>query len=144
MPSVKIRIEKSQENLGDSNLDQKASGDEKKQIAIATAFTHQIMGIGKKIVSYASSNIGNFTGDYKLQDDINATLDLVSDGSTVALGFSAGGWIGGLVAIAGVATKRVIETINTNRNDFVLERERAVLLARSGNATNDGSRGTEN
>ena len=144
MPQVKIRIERVQDQAGEGNINQKVASDEKKNVAATSIFAHQMMGIGKQIFNYAASNVGFFTGNYIKQDEINATLDVISDASTIGMGFASGGWIGGAVAIVGVTTKKVLQNVTDRRNDVISERERNYWLARSGNSTTNGSRGTEN
>ena len=144
MPQVKIRVEKVQDQAGEANLNQKAASDEKKNVAITSVFAHQMMGIGKQIFNYAASNVGFFTGNYIEQDKINTALELVSDFSTIGTGFVAGGMVGGSIAIIGITTKKTLEAITDRRKDRVEERERNYWLARSGNSTTNGSRGTEN
>lgn len=144
MPQVKIRIERGQDQAGDANTNQKVNADEKKQIAATSVFAHQMMGLGKQIFNYATSNVGFFTGNYIKQDEINATLDVISDVSTVGMGFVSGGWVGGIVATLGIATKKTLQAVTDRRNDIVQERERNYWLSRSGNSTTNGSRGTEN
>lgn len=144
MPQVKIRIEKGQEQAGDGNINQMASADEKKNMAATSVFAHQMMGIGKQIFNYAASNVGFFTGNYVKQDEINATLELIGDLSTVGMGFVSGGLVGGAVAVIGLTTKKVLQNVTDRRKDVMQERERNYWLARSGNSTTNGSRGTEN
>ena len=144
MPQVKIRIEKPQEQAGDGNINKAVGADIKKDAAVTSLFTHQMVGLGKQIFNYAASNVGFFTGNYIQQDEINTVLDLFGDASTIGTGFAAGGWIGGIVATIGVTTKKVLQGITDRRNDIVQERERNYWLARSGNSTTNGSRGTEN
>ena len=103
-----------------------------------------MMGIGKQIFNYAVSNVGFFTGNYIAQDNINLALNIVSDISTVGTGIVAGGLVGGAAALIGIGTKHTLEAITDRRKDVISERERNYWLARSGNSTTNGSRGTEN
>ena len=143
MPQVKIRVERSETETGEAGLNQKVASDEKKNVAATSVFAHQMMGIGKQIFNYAASNVGNFTGNYILQDQINVTLDVIGDLSTIGVGFAVNP-LAGVAAIAGIATKRILKEVTDRRNDIVAERERNYWLARSGNSTTNGSRGTEN
>ena len=144
MPSVKIRVERVQEEAGVGNINQKVTGDEKKNVAATSVFAHQMMGIGKQVFNYAATNVALYTGDYILQDKINMALDMVGDVATIGMGFATGNIAGGLVAIAGVTTKRVLQDMTDRRKDVMQERERNYWLQRSGNSTTNGSRGTEN
>ena len=144
MPQVKVRIERVQEEVGEANLNQKSVNDEKKNVAATSIFAHQMMGIGKQIFNYAASNVGFFTGNYIEQDRINATLDVIGDLSTIGMGAVAGGWVGATMAVVGVTTKKVLQNVTERRKDELEERNRNYWLARSGNSTTNGSRGTEN
>ena len=144
MPQVKVRVERVQELAGEANINQKVASDEKKNVAATSIFAHQMMGIGKQIFNYAVSNVGFFTGNYIAQDNINLALNIVSDISTVGTGIVAGGLVGGAAALIGIGTKHTLEAITDRRKDVISERERNYWLARSGNSTTNGSRGTEN
>lgn len=143
MPNVKIRIEKGQQQAGDGNLNTQGS-EQSKSVAVTSIFAHQMLGTAKQIVSYAANNVGNYTGDYIQQSKINQGLETVSDLATISAGIMAGGWVGGIVAVAGITTKKVFQYITDTRNDILAERDREYMLARSGNSTTNGSRGTEN
>ena len=143
MPNVKIRIER-----GDSDekkaTSTKASSDPSKDISMQSIFANQMVGVAKQIISYSASNIGNFTGNYIEQDRINQQLEMLTDFSTIAIGFATKGAVGGAIAIGGIATKKIFQIISDSRRDVLEERDRSLLLARSGNSTINGSRGTEN
>ena len=107
-------------------------------------FAHQALNTAKQIVNYNISNVGVKTGNYVLQEQINEVVDVVSDISTIGLGFAAGGPRGGLVAIAGVTTKQIFKEISRNEEIKHQNIESDYLARRSGNTTTNGSRGTEN
>lgn len=142
MPNVRIRIEKGQEVGGEAQQTQEKS--EVKNVATQTFFAHQMIGTAKQIVNYQFSNVANFTGNYIQQEMINKTLDVVGDASTIVLGFMAKGPVGAAVATIGIATKNVLKFITERREDELKERDRLLVLERSGNSTRNGSRGTEN
>ena len=108
------------------------------------ALNSSYRGIGKQIFNYAAGNVGLFTGDYIAQNQINVALEALNDAATIGAGFYSGGWVGGIVAIAGVSTKKVLEAFTDRKKDIIQERERNYWLERSGNSTINGSRGTEN
>lgn len=142
MPNVRIRIEKEQEAGGEAQQTQPKS--EAKNVATQTFFAHQMLGTAKQIVRFQASNVGNFTGNYIKQEQINQTLDVLGDASTIALGFAAKGPIGAVVATIGIGTKHVLKAISDAREDELRERDRLLVMERSGNSTRNGSRGTEN
>lgn len=145
MPDITIRIEKNRESKENNNAPSSVSKKkEDNNVAVQTIFAQQMISTGKQIISFQANNIANFSGNYLLQDNVNHTLDIIGDISTVALGFVAKGWIGGAVAIAGIATKKIFEVISRNQQDKLLGMEQDYLVKRSGNSTLNGSRGTEN
>lgn len=141
MANVRIRIEREETDAGEARQTQKE--DEAKNMATSSMFAHKMMGIGKQVFNYAASNVGNFTGDYIQQDQINKALDVVGDATTIGLGFAVNP-IAGVVATIGVATKNILKVVTRNREEELRERDRQYMLDRSGNSTRNGSRGTEN
>lgn len=145
MPQVKVRIEKAQDQAGVGNVSATAVD---KNLFAKTAsmslFAHQMAGEVKQIASYAANNVGNFVGDYILQDRINTTMEVLGDLGTIGLGFASGGPIGALVAAGGIGVNKALQAVSTFRNDALAQRNIELMIARSGNATKNGSRGTEN
>ena len=143
MPNVKIRIERGdtgRKDISGTKTDDKSS----KNVAIQSLFANQIYSTTKQIISYAASNVGNFTGNYVEQDRINQMLEVLGDVSGVVMGAMSGGWAGAIIAISTLATKKGIQAITEYRADVLSQREINIELARSGNSTINGSRGTEN
>lgn len=147
MPDIVVRIEKGTETAGDGREQQEAKREESKKQPVASPttmlFYHQTIATGKQIVGYASSNIGNFTGNFLLQEQLTNTLDIISDLTTLSLGATKG-WAGLAVAGIGVTTKRVLQLVSQRQEDKHIQNEQNYLLKRSGNSTTNGSRGTEN
>lgn len=143
---VKIRIENNVDIPGVGNAAQLTTkpDEAKKKVGAKTLFAHQMVATAKQTANYAISNIGNFTGNYIKQDQVQSTVDLIGDLSTVGLGFASGGVVGGIIASIGIATKKTFEVVTDMRKNELSERQRAYMLERSGNATKNGSRGTEN
>lgn len=147
MPEIKIRIEKASENSSDKKSSDNQlvkNKNSKSDVALTTIFAQQMISYAKQTLSYTVSNIGNFTGNYMQQDLLESQLELFESIGTVALGFIAKGPVGGTIAIAGVVTKKVFETISNFRSEQLAERDLTLLQKRSGNSTTNSSRGTEN
>lgn len=148
MPQVRIRIEKGVETAGDGQEKQEAKVEEEKKEPVASPtamlFYHQAIATGKQIVGYATSNVANFTGNNLLQDQVNQTMDVLGDLTMIAVGAGSKGIPGFIVATVGVTTKEVFQVISAVQNNVHLQNEQNYLLKRSGNATTNGSRGTEN
>ena len=144
MAQIKVRIERGQDQSGIGNGSAtKTSTDSAKSFALMSTFTHQAISTGKQIVNYATNNIANFTGNYMQQDAVTSIIDIAGDVATIGTAFAVNP-IAGAVAVLGVATKKTFEAISDYRNNQLSQRQTDYLLARSGNATKNGSRGTEN
>lgn len=102
--------------------------------------------------SYAISNIGNFTGDYEAQADvqnaISAVRSFVSIGMSAMAGFKMGGPWGAVIGASLELANQGVNYVGTQismhiqnqKTNYSLEQ----LRNRSGlNALKDGSRGTE-
>lgn len=105
----------------------------------------------KQVVSYTLGNIGNFTGNYVAQDQVNAALSMISSLQGIAVGALAGakfGPVGALVgagiAIAGQATTQAINLYTGYLDNTRQNRAIDQLRTRAGlNSKNNGSRGTD-
>ena len=109
--------------------------------------------LGMTAVNYQLSNIGNFTGDYIAQTNVNNALNaahtLMGIGGSALAGFMVAGPIGAVIAgsisviNSGVNSALSIHSnkIQNQKTNYEIEQ----LRRRSGlNTTLDGSRGTEN
>lgn len=106
----------------------------------------------KKIINNGISNIGNFTGNYALQDDINVSLSALSSLSGIVMSTVAGAKIGGPVgalvaASVSIASQEISFQLQDRINRFQnykVNREIEKLRIRSGlDTSTNGSRGTE-
>lgn len=114
---------------------------------------NQMKSISSTLINYQLSNVGNFTGDYIKQNEINTSLSYVSLLSNVVKGAMSGAQWGGPVGAVYGAIMSVLNTgltsalniksniISVSKTNYEIEqlRNRAGL-----NALKDGSRGTEN
>jgi len=114
---------------------------------------HIVKQVAQQAVNYQLSNIGNFTGNYIRQEEVNQLKQCASDimnvGMSTFAGFSTAGPIGAVVGFVAGVTSVVSSAVYSDlsakvsyaKTNFSISqlRERAGL-----NATYDGSRGTEN
>lgn len=117
---------------------------------------HQMFHIARQQVSnfvnFQLSNIGNFTGDYIAQKDVNEAKQILQGIEGIAMSTLAGakfGWQGAIVGFAvGVISQgaNAVMTNITNKKEVAqMNYNIEQLRARSGlNTLLDGSRGTEN
>lgn len=115
---------------------------------------NQILGLVKQTatqaVNFTLSNVGNFTGSYVAQSQINNARKIISNlmsiGSAAVAGskFGApGAIIGAVIATAGIVVSDTQEFISLQIQIRNNNREAAILRERSGlNEYIDGSRGT--
>ena len=134
-----------------------AESEKSKDNALGRYIEHQVFHLAKKqamkFVHFTFGSVGNFTGDYIAQQQINDIMSsiqpFVNIGLATAAGAKVGGWVG---AIVGFAVGTVSETVGsvytirqkefeTVKTNYEIEQ----LKVRSGlNSLLDGSRGTEN
>lgn len=114
---------------------------------------HLVKGQAVRFVNFATSNIGNLTGDYLAQKKVNEVKQTVSavmgiGVATIAGAKVAGGWgaaIGFAVGAASILSNQVYSDVENWRNVNRTNLEINQLRDRAGlNALLDGSRGTEN
>lgn len=143
MPNVRVRVESvSNDELDSQKVGQEVVGKDvtKERLAVASIFAHQALTMGKQIVSFAISNVGNFTGDSVKQDRIEQAVNILGDIGTIGMGAMAGGWVGAIIGTLGVATKYTLDAISTNQQEKHTERKTELIRERSGNSLTNGSR----
>ena len=114
---------------------------------------HLVKGQAIRFVNFATSNIGNLTGDYLAQKKVNEVKQSISTaislGMSIAGGASVGGWagaaVGFVIGAASIISNQVYSDVENWRNVNRTNLEIAQLRDRAGlNTLLDGSRGTEN
>lgn len=146
MPEVRARITTGTETAGDGKEIQENGtsgivGNQK--IATVSTFANLAVSQVRQIVNYSISNIGNFEGDQIKQAQMQQVMSVVGDVISVGVGIATGP-VGAVVAIAGVALKTGLNIYSEFQTDKHNRYQYEYMLARSGNAVLNGSRGTEN
>ena len=145
--------------IGQSDTGAKTTEEEKEEKALSKYLQHQffatIKSQTKQAVRYAVNNIGNFTGDYQTQRQMQSVVllaDFMVDlGTSAYTGFklSGGNPVGAMVAVGinlatsaiNLAEQNSIGRVENKRLNYTID----ILRQRSGLDTlTDGSRGTEN
>lgn len=141
MANVNIRVQSisSEEQQTGIPTTQKESKSGGANPAVASLFVHQAISTGKQILNYGISNIGNFTGDYVKQAQIQQGVDIATDIAGIGIAFATN-WVAGLVAVVGVATKGILSSVSAMQEQKHLEHNTSYLIERSGNSTKNGSR----
>lgn len=142
---------------GTSTPTKKAKEEKEKDDTLGRYVEHQVFHLVKqqatKFAYYTLGNIGNFSGDYIMQDKVNSLLEssqgFMNIGMATAYGAKAGGWIGAIVGfVVGAGAETISsayqihsKTVEVTKQNYEIEQ----IRARSGlNSLKDGSRGTEN
>lgn len=77
---------------------------------------HQLFNLlesqAKQMVQYSIGNIGNFTGDYNAQRQVNFTMSAISVVSNIGMGAFAGAKYGPWGAVVGAAVVAVSQGVN--------------------------------
>lgn len=91
--------------------------EEKKKNILGDYLKHRFFNLvenqAKQMATYTIANIGNFTGDYQYQREINVGVEILNEGITLASSFGSGMAVGGVVGGAvAVAITIASQTIN--------------------------------
>ena len=150
MPQVKIRIERGVETAGDGQelQENRQRQIENRKVAIATMFAHQMINTSEGLIKTSLGRVGDRTGDYVRQANINAMLDLIGDvaniGGGIATSIATENPVPAIMSMVSVGIKYGQKYYEINRENQHAQYQHEFLLARSGNSTTNGSRGTEN
>lgn len=157
----KIYITISDRRFGSNKVEadeqQKQDKEKEKSNPLADFAKHQFFSLIKQqsmqAVNYTISNIGNFTGDYITQEQMQNSMQIISSMMNLATSAYAGFKMTGSVAGAAIAVGAQVIGTGINRVEQLYagyvanarqNRAIAQLRARAGlNSTNNGSRGTE-
>jgi pyridoxine 5'-phosphate synthase PdxJ len=143
MPEVKIRIEKGVETAGDGQELQEKSSKQMtsgKVASVSILATTAIKTV-KQVTNTAIANIGNFTGDYEMQRQVQAVMKIGGEIGQVALATLVNP-IAGVAMAVGIGLNYGLQAIEISQNIKKENYQASYLLARSGNSLTDGSRGT--
>lgn len=111
---------------------------QKKDVEDSTNSTNQkiintaVATIGKRILSTAASQIGNMTGNYILQSQINNAISIVGYAGTIAVG----GWVGAATVVADIGIKALTYDIDLRKANA----QANYLMKTRGGILNDNSR----
>ena len=113
---------------------------------------HLVKGTATKAVSFSINNIGNFTGNYIKQQEVNEIKQGISGVMTIGMSTLAGAKFGPWGAVAGfvvgvssIVANTIFDDISNRANNAKNNFEISMLRERAGlNTIYDGSRGTEN
>lgn len=94
-----------------------------------------VVAVGKRALQFGANQVGNITGNYLMQNQINNAVQSIGWASQLAVGFATGGVVGGVVsaiAIAGEiginAANYTIELNKRNRDAEYLQTIRGGIL----------------
>lgn len=144
MPYTRIRIEEGGDLAGDGREIQEDRATAKAtnatgKVAVTSIFANMALQQGKQALTYGISQIGNFTGDYTTQKNIEIAMGVVGDISTLAIGFMSGGPVGLAVAGVSVGFKYAMQGVNYGIDQWRIGIQNDMLRNRSGNSLNNVS-----
>ena len=130
---IEIVIRKTQETAQQKEFatsNQSKKGTSTTQKALNTA----LVNAGKRWASYGVSQYGNLTGNTIKQRQIDTALNVAGYVGEIA----AGGWVGAISVATQIGISGVSNAIETSKAN----RQAELLYQRSGNASINGGRGT--
>ena len=107
-------------NGGGSNTSDTESTKSGFKQSVAALRGHVISG-AKTSVNWVISNYGMLAQDSVAQAKIDANMRIIGYGQTIGYSTAAGGWVGALVAIGGIALNETLDAFNVGIN---MRRER--------------------
>lgn len=96
--------------------------------------------LGKRALQYGANQVGNITGNYLMQNQINNAVQGIGWASQIAVGFATGGAVGGVVSVIAVAGEIGINAINYNIELSKKNQQAAYLTSIRGGILNANSR----
>lgn len=159
MEDGKIYITISDKRDDSSGVNNGNSKKEEKQSPLSKYVQHQFFDLisqqAKQTLNYSVNNIGNFTGEYQTQRQIQSALNMGKFAKNLVVsaysGFklSGGNPMGAAVAVGLQVASTISEIVQSEAvgslNNKQINYKINALRERSGlNTLNDGSRGTEN
>jgi len=143
MASTRVRIEAGSELAGDGKeIQEKSNAVSSEKAAMIGVFSHVAIAQAKKMVQFSVSNIGNFSGDYVMQRNVQQAMSIVGDIVSIGVGAAAGGVVGAVGAMTGVLINNMLESIGIAQNIKKENYQSNFIKERGGDVYNDGSRGT--
>lgn len=144
MPDVKIRVEATTRDELDSKTPTESSGKgtTTERLAVASIFAQQAVATTKQIVSASISNIGNFTGDYIKQDNVQRQVETLLQIGAIAVE----AYVNPVLALAHIAGNFVkdlttsvssVQAMNKQENTLRLLKERAGYPTTNGSRTGE-------
>lgn len=115
---ITISDTRSSENIKGTDVTvSKSKKEESKKNPLGDFAKHQFYNLiereAKQMINYSLANIGNFTGDYNAQRDVNFMLSAAGVAGSIGLGAIRGAMIGGPVgAIIGAGVVTAAQVVN--------------------------------
>lgn len=142
MPNVRVRITSQADLSGDGVEQQEKQQAQMSTTKVATLslLGHQAINTAKQVLNYSINNIGQYTGNSVLQENLTMAVGVVGDVASIGMATATMGWVGLAVSTISVATKYTLNAISINEQIRKDNFESAYIRERSGNPITDGSR----
>ena len=99
-----------------------------------------VVSMGKRALEYGSSQYGNMTGNYLMQNQIDSAIQGVGYAAQIITGFATGGVVGGVVSTIAVATQVGVNAFNYSVNQIKANQKADYLMNVRGGILNANSR----
>ena len=99
-----------------------------------------IVGAVKSVINYGMNNYGDIMQDSNAQVELNETLNLLSMGAGIGLGFAYGGIVGGIASIVATGTSVGLQALSFNRMMHRNQVQSEIMMARTQYASINGGR----
>ena len=99
-----------------------------------------VVAVGKRALQFGANQVGNITGNYLMQNQINNAVQALGWASQLAVGFATGGAVGGVVSAIAIAGEIGINAANYTVELNKRNREAEYLRIIRGGILNANSR----
>lgn len=99
-----------------------------------------VVNMGKRALQYGTSQYGNMTGNYLMQNQIDNAIEGVGYAAQIITGLATGGAVGGVVSALAVATQVGINAFNYSINQSKSNQQANYLMNIRGGILNANSR----
>lgn len=140
MARIDVNFNESSDETAVTNQGQTQQGTTAQSNTAKYVVGQAVVQLGRRALQYGASQVGNITGNYLMQNQINAAIQAIGWASSIGVGFATGGVIGGVASALAVAGEIGINAVNYNIELTKRNRNAEYLASVRGGILNANSR----
>lgn len=136
MARIDVNFNSSSDSTAQATNEVNQNGQQsQKQSTSSYLIGQAVVAVGKRALQFGANQVGNITGNYLMQNQINNAVQGIGWASQLAVGFATGGVVGGVVSAIAIvgeiginAANYTIELNKRNRDAEYLQTIRGGIL----------------